>query len=34
MGQRMEAVLAANGWYFETENVKCTTLENEDDTSE
>ncbi len=30
----MEACLAANGWYFEKENVKCTASESEDDVSE
>ncbi len=27
----METCLAANGRYFEKENVKCTALESEDD---
>ncbi len=30
----MEAPLAANRRYFEKENFKCTTLENENDMSE
>ncbi len=32
--ERMEACLAANRWYFEKENVKCTALESEGDASE
>ncbi len=30
----METRLAANGWYFEKENVKCTVSESVDDVSE
>ncbi len=32
--ERTEACLAANGWYFEKEIVKCTTSESENDASE
>ncbi len=31
--ERMETPLAANGWYFKKENVKCTTSESEEDVS-
>ncbi len=30
----MEACLAANGRYFEKENIKCTTMGREDDANE